>query len=219
MRSQTVKLRHKVLALLTVAVAFGILYSGSQRITLRPVTWLALEPALEKHVPINLGAIWIYFSLYPLIGLAVLGIAERNLLRHFTACLVTLGAISSVFFLILPTGVPRPELPDLPWSYRLLVLLDEPRNAYPSLHASLAVAAAVFCHQHAADWPAKRLTQALVWLWVLAIYWSCLALRQHTGIDLLAGAILGFATVWLALATRTVFAPRNPSPEPTPALP
>jgi membrane-associated phospholipid phosphatase len=75
----------------------------------------------------------------------------------------------------------------------MLATLDLPRNAMPSLHASLSVVAAiaVLFSQVFPKW-----SKPLVWLWVLVIFWSTIALRQHVSLDLIAGSIVAVIVWW-----------------------
>lgn len=192
-------LREKLLCLTGLGIVFGFFYSGAQRLSLRPVSWLEIEPAAANWIPVNFGAIWLYLSLYPLIGLAAFLITDRRLLWRFGIAMSWLGIVSSLFFVFLPTGVPRPAPHGASWAYSLVTFLDEPVNAFPSLHASLAIVSGLFCHRLIPAGPLRMFQIASLWLWIAAIFWSCIALRQHTCFDLAGGALLGFPTGWIAL--------------------
>ena len=101
--------------------------------------------------------------------------------------------ITALVFLFFPTTVGRPPINIIDqsnWCYRLLVQIDRPINACPSLHASLCVFAAMLCHTMLADAPQRWLWRGFLWLWTLAILYSTVSTRQHVFIDIAAGAAL-----------------------------
>jgi len=151
------------------------------------------ELALDEMIPLCFASIWVYFSFYLLLGMVGLMVEKKMFIQYlYTVGWVTL--VSHMVFLFLPTGVMRTEvdIENAPWIYQLLANVDEPRNAAPSLHASLSVVAAmaVQCSTRF-KLPVKLFT----WLWVIAIFWSTIALRQHVSICLISGSVLAVA-VW-----------------------
>jgi membrane-associated phospholipid phosphatase len=211
---RTPHFKEKLLWALFLMVVFGFLYSGAQRVDWRPVTWLEVDSRVEGLVPVNFSAIWPYLSLYGLLLLATLWITERRIVHRFGIGLAWLGVVSCFFFLLFPTGVSRPDSAGSPAAYQWMVTMDAPRNAFPSLHASLAVLAAIICQYQCRNCSWSRWLRTFIWAWVALIFWSCLALRQHTEIDLIGGGILGWATGWLALEAPTRDGDGEQLPEP-----
>lgn len=168
-------------------------YALLQQFSIRNVIWV--EPtAFDSFIPVYLGSVWVYLTLYPLLGWTGLGVERSVYLRY----LLTIGWVtlfSHMVFLFFPSGVSRDVLENLdkPQIYEWLAFLDQPRNAFPSLHASLSIIAGIAISSSARY---NIAVKALTWLWVLAIFWSTIALRQHYVWDLLSGTILA-VVVWM----------------------
>ncbi len=180
-----------VLVVIWILAPYGIL----QRVDVFAVTWMP-ELALDRMVPVCLGGVWVYFSYCFLLVLVGLGV-EKRLFVHYLYAIGWVAAVSHAVFLFFPTGVMRSEVDvgGAPVLYRVLVFLDLPRNALPSLHASLSVLAGMAVHFSVVygGW-----VKFFVWLWVGGIFWSTMALRQHVVLDLLAGGVLA-VVVWFVV--------------------
>ncbi len=158
------------------------------------------ELAPDHWTPFVPEAFWAYISLWFYVSLPPALLPDfRQLLRYgvwvSTLCLFCLG-----LFWVLPTQTP---LSEIDWSLhpRLEFLkgLDASGNACPSLHVGSSVFSAlwlqrIFTQTGAPSW--------LRWLSVLhcvVIVWSTMAIRQHVFLDVLAGALVGWAFAWLSL--------------------
>jgi membrane-associated phospholipid phosphatase len=150
--------------------------------------------ALDRAIPVYFPSLWIYYSFYLLLGLVGL-IVEKKLFITYLYSIGWVTAVSHAVFLFMPNGVSRSEIDfqTAPAIYQFLLSHDLPRNAMPSLHAALSVIAAIAV-QFSSNFP--KWTKPLVWLWVLAIFWSTIAIRQHVSIDLIAGSIIAVIVWW-----------------------
>jgi len=86
------------------------------------------------------------------------------------------------------------------WSGALVAgfrLWDQPGNAAPSLHAALALVTVMACWRR---WPSAA-CRGLTVGWLGLVLWSCVALRQHTMIDL--GLGLAVAAISVTIVRRT----------------
>ena len=176
-----------ILVVIWVLAPYAIL----QQVEIFPVYWMP-ELAIDRAIPVNFTAIWVYFSFYLLLGLVGLTLNKRLFVRY----MYTIGwstLVAHMVFLFFPNGATRDaiEIDSAPWIYQLLVSADLPRNAFPSLHATRSVIAALAVQASATNIALKSLT----WLWVLAIFWSTIALRQHVSLDLIAGSLVAII-VW-----------------------
>lgn len=168
-------------------------YALLQHVEIREVVWI--EPsAFDRAIPINFHSLWFYLSFYGLLGWVGLQVEREIYLRY----LVTIGwttFICHMVFLFYPNGVLRDEIDTshAPMVYQWLASLDQPRNAFPSLHAALAVIAGLGATVSSRF---KFLSTAVVWLWVLGIFWSTIALRQHVALDLVAGGSVAILVWW-----------------------
>jgi membrane-associated phospholipid phosphatase len=169
-------------------------YLALQYVELRPVIWLELG-LLESWIPANPStlAVCVYLSFYVLVFSPGLVRSDLIFKRYVVAYLVT-TSISLAVFALMPSGVSRESIvfEDASWIYQGLAEGDRPRNAFPSLHASLSVLAGIVI------FPRVRgaiLRTALV-AWIAVIFWSTIATRQHVVIDLVSGGALAVAVWW-----------------------
>jgi len=167
-------------------------YAILQHVEIGPVLWMP-QLAIDRAIPVCFPSIWIYYSFYLLLGLVGLTVEKKLFIQYlYTVGWVT--AVSHAVFLFVPNGVLRSDIDfqTAPAIYQLLASIDLPRNAMPSLHASLSVVAGIAV-QFSKVFP--RWSKPLVWLWILVIFWSTIALRQHVSLDLIVGIIVA-AIVW-----------------------
>lgn len=173
-------------------------YAILQNVSIRSILWMP-ETELDKAIPVCFWGLWLYVSFYLLLGIVGLTLEKRVFIRY----LYTIGwatMVAHMIFLFVPNGVSREDIdPDSsPWLYQLLVSLDKPRNAFPSLHACLSVIAALAVQASVfskfSSLP-KFLIKSGTWLWVAGIFWSTIALRQHVLLDLLSGTLIAIL-VW-----------------------
>jgi hypothetical protein len=168
-------------------LVFYLGYPLLQRYPLRPaqeVPWLPWD-AIFPFVP---GAVWGYQGLFLLMPLTLLALPDAPAVRRHGWELLLIMASAFLVFLLWPTFVPRPAgAPE--GFYGLMMLLDRPTNALPSLHAAFVM------HTSVALW---RLCPAWRWRVVAGIVgcgivWCAGATHQHRAMDLLAGLALGLA--------------------------
>ncbi|MGJ8671754.1 phosphatase PAP2 family protein [Rubritalea sp.] len=162
-------------------------YMLLQRFAIREVYWL--EPtAFDRWIPMNFYALWFYDTFFLL--LALVGLSARwPVALHYFLTIGWATMVAHMVFFFFPNGVSREEVPldQAPFFYELLLAYDAPRNAFPSLHAALAVIAGLAASQCSRFQPVAR---CLIWLWVLGIFWSTIALRQHVVVDLIGGTLV-----------------------------
>ena len=156
---------------------------------------------IDEWIGFHPSAVWIYLSLYLLMPIAPLLMVERRDLLRYAAGMMGTSAIATFIFIFWPTSCPRPVAADPVVAYQLLIAIDRPLHALPSLHASFAVFSAL-CGQVAfKKFREARRLQLVLWLWVGFIFYAALATKQHVWIDLVAGGLLGllaflFAFKW-----------------------
>ncbi|MGI8603493.1 MAG: phosphatase PAP2 family protein [Verrucomicrobiales bacterium] len=174
-------------------------YYATQRMAWRPIWWLDIG-ALEEWVPFKPNAVWIYGTFHAWFLLPFFVLRNRPQIRRYAWAFFWVATISIGIFVLFPTGVVRPEIAgDIPWPYHLCRQLDLPRNGFPSLHASITVLSAAFLHRASQSLVRASFWRTMIWMWVAAICWSCIALRQHVALDVLGGILIGVAAAWIAV--------------------
>ncbi len=168
-------------------------YSILQHVEIFPVLWMP-QLAIDRAIPVCFQSIWFYYSFYLLLGLVGL-LVEKKIFIQYLYTIGWVTAVSHAVFLFFPNGVMRTDidLQTAPAIYQMLASLDQPRNAMPSLHASLSVVAAIAA-QFSGNFP--KWSKLLIWLWVIGIFWSTIALRQHVSLDLISGSVVAVIVWW-----------------------
>lgn len=157
-------------------------------------------------------AVW-YFSFVYVFGFAFLLIfpiiaylllpTQRYLKELLVAYIINYSA-GTVFYTLFIAYGPRRALPDVvaqpmfeqfPEIMTLTAAINTSSNVFPSLHASLAITVMLLAWRTREQYPR--------WLWVCAVFVvsiviSTMYLGIHWLIDVLAGVVLAFASVYLA---------------------
>lgn len=178
-----------------MAVVFFVPYLAIQHWQGVPVRTLP-ETWVDRWVPFESSWVYAYLSIYLLVPLVPwllsrAGDVSRYLLGFAGMCVTCYAA-----FLLFPVHVPRPGAEATTAAYRWVTSLDGPSNAFPSLHAGLALYALLAGRRilpaDAPPW-GRMAYVATALAWSAAIFYSTLATRQHGAWDLVAGAALAIA--------------------------
>lgn len=142
---------------------------------------------VDGLVPFMGWTVWIYYSQYLLLFYCIWTAESSSTVSRMVWSISLASLISFIFFLIIPTTVPR--IPA--WENRaeqaafyLLHSIDPPSNCFPSLHASIAWLAAASLK----DEKKRAGCSALIWAAVISL--STLTTKQHYFVDLAGSAIL-----------------------------
>ncbi len=150
---------------------------------------------------------WPYVSLCVFIPAGPALWSRREHMRDYVIALIITEAVCLTLFVLVPTGVPRLflEYPDsLNWVMRLIVKVDRPVNACPSLHASL-VALTLIAGTIAMRTASRKLRiviHVIGWPWALAILLGTLGTKQHRFLDLIAGVVVAIVAYAIAMRIR-----------------
>ncbi len=180
---------------------FFVGYFHTLRNPVRPVFEMPLV-WLDHAIPFQPQAFWAYVSLWVFVGLpAGMMLTLRSLLAYgaWAAALCLTGLL---LFYLVPTAVPSTVWPlDLAAHPGFAVLqgVDAAGNACPSLHVATAVFSAVWLQHFLMRLQMPRWLQLGSGLWLVAIVYSTLAIKQHVVLDALAGALLGGGFAWASL--------------------
>jgi membrane-associated phospholipid phosphatase len=195
-------LKEKMALIIAVYLWISLPYFILQRFSLFPIITLKPGP-LDRLIPFNDDTIWLYFSFYLLIPIAPLLMVNGPQLRRYAVGIGLIGLVSHLVFLLYPTAIVRPSVEGANWVYRLMVTIDRPLNAWPSLHASVAIFSVLSCEQPLGQNRRNWLWRGLLWLWVLAILYATLATKQHVLIDLVGGGLLA-VVIYLIIISLTI---------------
>jgi len=159
--------------------------------------------ALDRSIPVVPWSVLAYISYYLYFPLLLLLCARDDVGRRelLAVCqgLILIGAVSLSVFVLLPCEVHIADqvraavgsMDELPGSlFASIYLVDEPFNAWPSLHASLSLVILL----HALTHLRGRLLRPGAWLAWAAMMISILTTKQHFLFDLLTGVLLGAVT-------------------------
>lgn len=170
----------------TLGTLTAALYFGTLRVPLFAPTVLA-PTVLDTAIPFVPLFVVPYLSFFVLLVLPLFVIAEPRELRDAAFGFGLIVVLSSLAFALWPTAIPFPDVHPLT---RVVVAADGDGNAFPSLHASLALYCAL-CSRRSLRTAAARYR---VWLWTSLVVVSGLFIKRHLAVDVAAGALLGCAT-------------------------
>jgi membrane-associated phospholipid phosphatase len=155
---------------------------------------------LDACIPFVGWAVWPY--LLGLVGLVLPAviIQSRALFLRTVVAYATVMTLSFSVFILLPTDAAKLRLHastfylDSPtaWAVGTLYAIDPPTNMLPSLHVSLATAAALAVSEEYAGY---RTLTFVGWAILAA---SVCAVKQHSVLDVLSGTILGLISFRVA---------------------
>ncbi len=134
--------------------------------------------------------LWPYLSMFALVGLPWFLLPWPGAVTCFARRLLATAAVGWVCFALFPTACLRPSPEGHGFAYGLLLALDAPNNCMPCLHSAMALLAALALARDSAAFSGLA-ARLLLAAWVAVISLSIVALRQHTGLDTLAGLALG----------------------------
>lgn len=186
--------RHAVLKMVGISTGMALFFAGYFHLLRYPPHTVMLMPqtALDSWIPFQPAALWAYLSLWVYVSLAPgLQWSLHDLLR----CGRWIGALcltGLVCFYVWPTAVtPRSFDAAGQVGFSMLQGVDAAGNACPSMHVAAALFSMLWIDH------ALRAVRAPAWVrvsngvWLAAIVYSTLAIKQHVVLDVLAGAGLG----------------------------
>jgi membrane-associated phospholipid phosphatase len=166
-------------------------YAISNRLEWFPAYEVPRVP-IDEWVPFMPELALLYLGLFPLMWIAVLVQPDVSSAKRMVLSAAGCAWVVSVIFVFYPTTFARPP-GDPRGFYALVVGLDTPRNACPSLHGTYAALSAAW------------IAQARGWSWgiaatviAFAVLVATVAVRQHGSIDLALGAAIGLVAFVVA---------------------
>jgi membrane-associated phospholipid phosphatase len=170
-----------------------------------PVFPVRIMPAsiFDRLVPFVPAAAPVYVSQFITMSLLAWLMTSKQELLAFCKGIALISIVSFLVFFFYPTCVVRPQEPviDHDFIYDAIVRIDNPRNAFPSLHAAFGIFLAAYAPVVFRGWNSGRILVGIVWLCTAAVLASTLLTKQHVLMDVLAGSLLGFAGYFVSART------------------
>jgi membrane-associated phospholipid phosphatase len=146
----------------------------------------------DRLVPFSDKAVWIYLSVYLLTPIGPSLMNSREQIVRYSIGIILIGVLADLVFLFWPTLCLRPVATGTNAAYRLLILIDNPFDAFPSLHAAFVVFSALCAGRVLRELGSKNAWCGAVWAWAVLILIATLATKQHMAVDVAAGITLAF---------------------------
>lgn len=171
-----------------------------------PITHYAIDLApldmstwVDRTLPLSPFWILIYAMIYPATTTPLFAVKDSMAFRQTAFAFLISAVIGLVCFVLFPVHMTlRPELEAitgggfLNWGVQLCYAIDKPSGCFPSLHVTYATIAALECAR------SNPRLGSIMWLIAILIDLSTMLVKQHFLMDVLAGTILAFASVWLS---------------------
>lgn len=154
--------------------------------------------ALDEKIPVLPWTTVLYVLFFPfwIFNYALVTKREKAFVMRFFCADFLSRVICLIFYILLPTTLVRPEIPEgafLGWMLRIVYFFDEPDNLFPSIHCLVSVMAAFGIHGESSVPKPYRIASCFI---AAAICISTLTTKQHLVWDLISGIALA-VTVWL----------------------
>ena len=186
-------IREKAFLAVPLTLGILILYFG----TLHSLFFDAIsipDTAVDRAIPFIPGFVVPYFSYYLLLLTPLLVIHESQELRDTAFGYWLIVFVSCIAFFFWPTAISTSYTDPL---IRGLLAIDRPRNACPSLHASLSLFCALCTRRNLQS----QIARYGLWIWTLLVVASTLLTKRHAVVDIAAGVMLGL------IVYRLIFGP------------
>src|SRR4051812_4011177 len=184
-------LRYKIALTAALLTYFCVFYFTLQRVVFFVPRQFTMS-ALDEWFSFDPRWTIVYQSLYVFLLLPWLAESREQLARYARGFLI-LTIVSFLFFFAFPIEGPRPDVMANDPFYRLLMTYDRNLNAFPSLHAGLAIYTLLFAFR------IRRFAIGAVGIfWTALILLATVITKQHYVIDVVAGVVLAIAADLLA---------------------
>jgi membrane-associated phospholipid phosphatase len=179
---------------LLVGAWFELIYGGADWLTSRHDFRVRVHLGAELDMPFVPAAVLGYLSIYCLFAMPVFVLRTSRELCALAAMLVVVILCAGIGFLLVPAEAAFPPAGEMGrWAplVRFAKTVALTNNFIPSLHVALSVALVVVFARRAGP-----LGKALLTLWGSVIALSTPLLHQHYLLDVVTGAVLGWAGVY-----------------------
>lgn len=145
-----------------------------------------LETAVDDWIPLIPAFVFPYISLYALLALSLwrFGKADMGMFKLAALAVFLDLALSYLIYVFFQTEIERPVIAgsDVPSDVlRWVYSIDEPFNAFPSVHTSLSVLCALLWRKAGSN------IRPIIALWAVLIIASTVLVKQHYIADVFGG--------------------------------
>jgi membrane-associated phospholipid phosphatase len=144
----------------------------------------------DRLIPFSDGAVWAYFSVYLLMPIGPFLMIQRGQIFRYAWGIAIISMVADFVFAVWPTSCLRPAALGTNAVYRMLIAIDNPYDAFPSLHAAFAVYSALCAGQVLNEFRWGVFLRGAAWFWALLVLYATLATKQHMAADIVAGSVL-----------------------------
>jgi membrane-associated phospholipid phosphatase len=142
---------------------------------------------VDEHVPFVADTLWIYQSIYLLIGMVAFNLPDLRTYLNFSKGVMIVACLSLSIFFIYPTACLRPSTMNTSDFYQAFISMETSLNAFPSMHVSLTLFSLLSAYKYRL---CSRKWLIILWIWGCLIMASTLFTKQHVFVDILGGAVL-----------------------------
>lgn len=174
---------------------------------------LPIATSIDAALPYVPETVIFYILYYPLLLTPLLFAPTVASLARLTLAQAAMNTFSYVIFILYPTPIDRPSLPNSPWQFpedwarailETLYRADHPYNTFPSLHVAQTALIALFFVRYEAKFllrplSAKAATAVMTTHALMAalVAISAVLIKQHYVADAAAGGAMAGVLAWL----------------------
>ena len=123
------------------------------------------ESFCDRLIPFSDRAVWIYLSIYLLMPVGPFLMKDRGEIGRYALGVGLIGVLADFVFIFWPTWCPRPPAAGVNPLYRMLIGIDNPFHAFPSLHAAFAIFSALCADRVLREMRSNGLWRSCIWIW------------------------------------------------------
>ncbi|EKD26396.1 MAG: phosphoesterase PA-phosphatase related protein [uncultured bacterium] len=153
---------------------------------------------VDNIIPFIPNSVYLYESILLLMPIAPWLMTSKDELKNYTLGIFLISGMCFLIFFLYPTSIFRPSnIYDSNFLYFILIKMDNQLNAFPSLHAALAIFHGACCSSLFRKYTGCKKYLWLIWFWIFGIMISTLLTKQHIFIDIVAGSLIGLSGYYI----------------------
>lgn len=188
----TVTAVEKVITIALLYLAFLISYSLVNR-TIPVSGSFDLTTTLDQRIPFVTAFVYPFYLAYVILPMPIFLLGNRTQLSVISVAFLAMLTLASIFFLLFPVRVPRPDAVPATLSGNIVARIyeaDRPVCGFPSLHVGISFFVAFVSLKMSVCWGVVLLGFAFL------TSLSVLFIKQHVVLDVIGGVVLSLAAYW-----------------------